>query len=131
MYNIHHENNISILYRIRKSDGKKSEVCRVIDTGIDKLLMIDKSKRESYIVKSDDEPATLELVGNTYIGSFASKVNIYIKPHHTALHFERMRANTARYSLATSKIFTPEQRDNLILDEDTILSNMLECIASI
>lgn len=126
MYDIHRENNISILYRIRKSDGNKSEVCRIINTGESKLLIIDKQKMNSYIVKSENQLAKLKLAGSTYIGSFASDINIYIRPHYQEFHKEIMRQNARRYFLTTAGEY-----DTVELDYDSILDNMLECIASI
>lgn len=132
MYNIIRGNNKVTIVREYKS-GKISEVCQIINTEKGKLLMIDKSKINSYIVKSDNKLAELELVGSAYIGSFASKINIYIRPHYQEFHNVIMTESRTRYNLARTdnmqhkKIYSHKYK----LNDKAILNNMLECIASI
>lgn len=131
MYRILRENNIVILQR-ESASGKVSEILTITDTADGRILMIDKSRRQSYIVKTEDVRAELELAGNTYIGKFASKVNIYIRPHYQGFHNAVMTESDNRYSHANVKYKQNINISNSLgIDTDIILENMLECIASI
>jgi hypothetical protein len=129
MYEVLTDDQIQILYKIRK-DGTKVEQVRSIQTIDGKLIILDKYKKNTFVFKAEDDIKWLA-VGTQYIGKIANKVQIYIKPHYQELHRVIMTENYNRMSLANVKYRQKLAVDNIELDDKAILDNMLEYVGSI
>lgn len=130
-YEVVTDNAQKILYSISKA-GNRAEVLRVVDTPVNRLLIVNKYRVQSLRFKSDT-PVKLVKSGNSYTAIISDELQIYKLPHYAHLHSEIMTANRSMLHISTSKLMqtVPVIRDNLSLDIDGIIDNMLELIAKI
>lgn len=128
MYKVVTEGDTAILYRVAKS-GRESECMRVINTDNGRLLIIDKSKKDSYIFR--EQNISLVKMGTQYVAKITAPLKVFIKPHYIDYHNVMITESNNRYSLANAKYRQSIGVTPMHIDDQVILNNMLEYIGQL
>jgi len=126
------DGNAIILYRIKK-DGTLSEALRVIQGKDIRTLFLTKYNKDKFIIKDtqDNTITGFVKVGNSVIADITGKIKLYTRPHFQELHNVIMTESRNMYSLCNARNRQKMQLDNIQLDDNAILHNMLEYVATI
>lgn len=125
MYRVVREGNLSTLYRCSKSSENITIVCRVIDTPDNNRLLLVSNSVSGYVFKGKHTIA-YKHIGGDKIAVVVGDIKVLKTPHHATLHNEIIKNNRLRYWLGSNN-----SNDRVLLDNDRLFYNMLECIATI
>lgn len=128
MYKTVIDGDTAVLYRVAKS-GKESECMRVINTANGRLLVIDKNKKDSYIFR--DNKIKPVKMGGQYVAKITDKLRVFIKPHYIDYHNTIISESNNRYSLVNARSKQSLGVNNMVIDDQAILTNMLEFITEL